>query len=146
MRAAALHFEQRRVIDTGLIDLARVLSNQLTDHLQMAEFFHRNVLQHIADAGILDMEGLHPILQRSGELAGRAAKLLQQESAEACIWLADLDRLDQFFLMEEHGIILWRRNRAGRSAFAATASNRTVYPETSDVSGCCRDQIPGRLE
>jgi hypothetical protein len=28
----------------------------------MAKVLHRDVLQHVADAGILDVEGLHPVL------------------------------------------------------------------------------------
>ena len=73
-----------------------MLRDELSDHLEMAELLHRDVLQHVANAGILDVKGLHPVLQRRGELAGRATELLQQECTEARIGLADLDRLDQF--------------------------------------------------
>ena len=76
-----------------------MLRDQFTNHLEMAEFLHRDVLQHIADAGILDVEGLHPVLQCRSELACRAAELLQQEGAKARIRLANLDRLDQFLVM-----------------------------------------------
>ncbi len=96
VRTAAFEPEQRRIIDRRLIDLAGVLRDKLSDHLEMAELLHRDVLQHVADAGILDVERLDPILQRRRQLAGCAAELLQQKCAEACVRLADLDRLDQF--------------------------------------------------
>jgi hypothetical protein len=76
-----------------------VLRNELSDHLKMAELLHRDVLQHVANACILDVEGLHPVLQCRSELACRAAELLQQEGAKARIRLANLDRLDQFLVM-----------------------------------------------
>ena len=58
VRAAALQAKQRRVVDRCLIDFARVLRNEFANHLQMAEFLYRNVLQHITDASILDVKGL----------------------------------------------------------------------------------------
>jgi hypothetical protein len=39
-----------------------MLRDQLADHLEMAKFLHRDVLQHVANTGILDVEGLHPVL------------------------------------------------------------------------------------
>ena len=77
MRATALDLEQRRGVNIGLIHLAGVLGNKLADHLKMAELLHRDVLQHIADAGILDMEGLHPILERRGQFTSCTAELLK---------------------------------------------------------------------
>ena len=56
----------------GLVEFAGVLRDQLSNHLKVAELLDRDVLQHVADAGILDMEGLHPILQCRGELASGA--------------------------------------------------------------------------
>ena len=47
----------------------------------------------IADAGIFDVKGLHPVLQGDRELAGRTAKLFQEERAEARIGFANFDRL-----------------------------------------------------
>jgi hypothetical protein len=76
MRAAAFQPEQRRIIDRRLINLARVLRDELADHLEMAELLHRDVLQHITNACILNVEGLHPVLQRRSELACCAAELL----------------------------------------------------------------------
>ena len=76
MRTSAFELEQRCIVNRRLIDLARVLRDQFANHLQMAELLHRNVLQHVADASIFDMEGLHPILQGGGKFASRAAKLL----------------------------------------------------------------------
>ena len=68
--------------------------------------------------GIFDVEGLHPVLQGGGEFAGRAAKLLKQKSAEASIGFVDLDRLDQFLLMEKHsgsGAVKVTSREQGRS-------------------------------
>jgi hypothetical protein len=62
----------------------------------MAKLLHRYVLQHVADASVLNVERLDPVLQRRRQLAGCATELLQQKCAEACIRLADLDRLNEF--------------------------------------------------
>ena len=48
----------------------------------MTEFFHRDILQHVRDTGVFDVERLDPILQSRGKLACRATELLQQEGAE----------------------------------------------------------------
>jgi hypothetical protein len=77
MRAAAFELKQRRIVNCRLVDLACMLRNELADHLEVAEFFQRNVLQHVANAGIFDVEGLDPVLQRRGELTGGTAKLLE---------------------------------------------------------------------
>jgi hypothetical protein len=53
-----------------------VLSDELSDHLEMTEFLHGNILQHVADAGVFDMKGLNPVLQRGCELPGGASELL----------------------------------------------------------------------
>ena len=92
--ATAFEPEQRRIIDGRLIDLAGVLRDKLSDHLEMAELLHRDILQHIANACVLYVERLDPILQRRRQLTGCAAELLQQKCAEAGVRLADLDRLD----------------------------------------------------
>ena len=47
----------------GLVEFAGVLRDQLSNHLKMTELLDRDVLQHVADAGVLDVERLHPILQ-----------------------------------------------------------------------------------
>jgi hypothetical protein len=60
----------------------------------MAEFFHRYVLQHVADAGIFDVERLNPVLQRRRELACGAAELLKQKGSEPGVRLTNLDRLN----------------------------------------------------
>ena len=59
--------------------------DELADHLKMAEFLQGDILEHIADARILDMEGLNPIGQSRGQLAGRAAELLEEFLAECGI-------------------------------------------------------------
>ena len=79
-----------------------MLSDEFSDHLKMTELLHGDILQHIANACVFDMKGLHLRLQRGCELAGGASELLQQKSSKACVWLADLDLLDQFFSMEKH--------------------------------------------
>jgi hypothetical protein len=76
-----------------------VLGNKLTYHLKMAELLHRDVLEHIADAGILDVEGLHPILERRGQFASCTPELLKQKGSETSIGLSDLDWLYQFLEM-----------------------------------------------
>ena len=67
------------------------------NHLKMAEFLDRDVLQHVADAGVLDVEGLHPVLQGRRKFAGGSAELLQEIRAEASVGGAYIDRLDKFF-------------------------------------------------
>ncbi|HEX9535223.1 MAG TPA: hypothetical protein VF924_07095 [Stellaceae bacterium] len=57
----------------------------------MAELLERDVVQHVADRRVLDMEGLRPVGQRGAELASSAAELLQQHLAEARIGALDLD-------------------------------------------------------
>src|ERR1700722_17594587 len=94
VRAAAFELEQRSVVDGGLIKLARVLRDQFADHFEMAEFLDGDVLKHVADASILDMERLHPILQRRGQFAGCPSKLLEQISAEASIRGSYIDGLN----------------------------------------------------
>ena len=96
MRPAAFKLEQRRVVDIGLVDFARVLRDQLADHFEMAEFLDRDVLQHVADAGVLDVERLHPVLQRGGEFARGATELLEQKRAEARVWFAHAHGLNEF--------------------------------------------------
>jgi hypothetical protein len=59
--AAPLEFEQWSVPDRGFVEFAGVLGDQLADHFRMAEFLDRDVLEHVADASVLDMERLHPI-------------------------------------------------------------------------------------
>jgi hypothetical protein len=56
MRTAALHPEQRRIVNGGLVDLAGVQGDQLADHLEMTKFLDGDILQHVADAGIFYME------------------------------------------------------------------------------------------
>jgi hypothetical protein len=67
----------------------------------MTELFHRDVLQHIANAGVLDMERLDPVLERSGKLSGRAAELFKKILSEAGIRLADAYRVQKFFGVKE---------------------------------------------
>ena len=81
----------------GLVEFAGVLRDQLSDHLKMAELLDRDVLQHVADAGVLDVERLHPILQGRRKFAGGSAELLQKIRAEASIRGANIDGLDKFF-------------------------------------------------
>jgi hypothetical protein len=40
------------------------------DHLEMAELFEYDVVQHVADRRILDMEGLGPVGQCGAKFAG----------------------------------------------------------------------------
>ena len=73
---AAIELEQRRVMHRGLVEFARVLRDQFSDHFQMTEFLDGDVLKHVSNSGILDMKRLHPILQRRRQFARGAAKLL----------------------------------------------------------------------
>jgi hypothetical protein len=40
----------------------------------MAKFLDRDILQHVADRRIFDVEGLHPVLQRCCQFASSAAE------------------------------------------------------------------------
>src|SRR5258708_5189615 len=80
----------------------------------MAELFDRDVLQHVANARILNVAGLYPLLQRRGKLASGAAELLKEKRAEPRVRLADLDGLDQLFAMEEHAFRSYARQRIVR--------------------------------
>ncbi len=40
----------------GLVEFAGVLRDQLSNHLKVAELLDRDVLEHVPDAGVLDME------------------------------------------------------------------------------------------
>src|SRR6185437_6270572 len=85
-----------------LVNLAGMLRDQLSNHLKMAELLHRDVLQHVANTRVLDVEGLHPVLQCRSQLAGRTSKLLQEKGSKTRIWFANLDGLDQLLRSEEH--------------------------------------------
>ena len=106
MRAATFELEQRRIVDLGLINFPGVLSDQMSDHLEMAEFFHGDILQHVAQAGVFDMKGLHPVLQRGGEFARGAAELFEQESSKLRVRFAHVNRPEKFFAMVKH-VMSW---------------------------------------
>ncbi len=57
VRSAALDLEQWGIVYRGFLELTGMLCDQLANHLKVAELLNRNVLKHIADAGILDVEG-----------------------------------------------------------------------------------------
>src|SRR5271154_5561376 len=100
--AAPLDLEQRSVVNGRLVELAGMLRNQLADHFEMAEFLDRDVLEHVADAGVFDVKRLHPILQSRGQFARGSSELLKKVCPEASIGSANVDRLNQFFAMEKH--------------------------------------------
>jgi hypothetical protein len=81
----------------GLVELAGVLRYQLSHHFKVAELLDRDVLKHVADAGVLDVERLYPILQGRGKFAGGSAELLQEIRAEASIRGPYIDGLYKFF-------------------------------------------------
>ena len=83
----------------GLVKLARMLGDQLADHFEMTEFLDGDVLKHVPDAGVLDVKRLHPILQRRGQFAGGASKLLEKICAKARVRRSDIDGLNQLFAM-----------------------------------------------
>ena len=74
-----------------------MLRDQLSNHLKVAELLDRDVLQHVADAGVLDVERLHPILQGSRKFASSSAELLQEICAEASVRGAYNDGLHELF-------------------------------------------------
>ena len=74
-----------------------MLRDELADHFEMTEFLDRDVLKHVSDAGVLDVKRLHPILQRGGQFAGGASKLLKEICAKAGVWGSDIDGLNQLF-------------------------------------------------
>ena len=55
-----------------------MLLDQHRDHLEVGELLRADILQHVADAGVLGVEGLRPIGQRRGKLSGGAAELLEK--------------------------------------------------------------------
>ena len=71
-----------------------VCCDELSNHLKVAELLDRDVLQHVADAGVLDVERLHPILQGRRKFTRSSAELLQEICAEASVRGAYIDRLD----------------------------------------------------
>ena len=78
VRAATLDLEQRSVVNGRLVKLFGMLRNQFADHFEMAEFLDRDILEHVTDASILDVERLHPILQGGSQFAGGPSKLLKK--------------------------------------------------------------------
>ena len=60
----------------------------------MAKLLDRDALKHVADARVLDVERLHPILQGRLKFAGGSAELLQEIRAEASIRGPYIDRLE----------------------------------------------------
>ena len=106
MRAATFHFEDWRVVNRSLIDLAGVLRDELSHHLKMAKLLDGDILQHVADPGVFDVKGLHPVLQRGGQFAGGAAELLEQKLAKGSVGFPNIDRLDKLFAMKKHGYLV----------------------------------------
>ena len=103
MRADAAYGKQRAPV-RGVpgVALFGMLLDHPSDHLEMAELFDRDVLQHVADRRVLGMEGLRPIGERRGQLAGRAAELLEQHLTEERIGILAFDVQHQLFAVEEH--------------------------------------------
>src|SRR5258708_265313 len=81
MRSSAAQRKERAAVGIGLdlVHTFSVLLDEFADHFQMAELLQGDVLQHVTNADVIAVEGLHPVLQGRGELTGGAAKLLQQE-------------------------------------------------------------------
>ena len=82
-----------------LIQLARMLRDQLAHHFEMTELLDGDVLEHVPDESIFDVERLHPILQRRSQFSGGPSKLLEEICAKARVRLSDIDGLNQFFAM-----------------------------------------------
>jgi hypothetical protein len=89
----------------------------------VAEFFHDDILQHIADASMRNTEGLSPILQDRGRFPSGAAELLQQVLSEPGIRCVDLNRHDRFFAVSENG--------SWRSPSSVNCLHRKLVRETS---------------
>jgi hypothetical protein len=71
-----------------------MLRDQLANHFKMTEFLDGDVLKHVPDAGIFDVKGLHPILQRGGQFPSRSSKLLEEIGAKTGVWRSDVDGLE----------------------------------------------------
>ena len=71
------------------------------------------ILKHIANGCVFDVKGLNPILERGCELPSGAAKLFEQIGAKFRVWLADIHRLNESFVVEEHWEVPWLRSRNG---------------------------------
>jgi hypothetical protein len=78
VRSSAAQGKERTGVRIGLklVEASGVLLDEFANHFEMAELLKGDVLQHVSDADIVAVEGLHPVLQSSGELAGGAAELL----------------------------------------------------------------------
>jgi len=79
-----------------------VLLDHASDHLEMAELLDGDILQHVADRRLLDVERLRPIGERRRQFAGGAAELLEQQLPERDAWILDLDVQHQLFAMKKH--------------------------------------------
>ena len=76
-----------------------MLRNQLANHFEMAEFLDRDILEHVADASILDVERLYPILQGRCQFTRGPSKLLKKVGAKASVGDANIDGLNKLFAM-----------------------------------------------
>ena len=60
-----------------------MLCQQFADHFEVAELLDRDVLKHVADAGVLDVERLHPILEGRRQFAGCSPESLKEIRARS---------------------------------------------------------------
>ncbi len=100
------------------LDAAIQHGDYAADHLQVAELFRCNVVEHVLAAGIFLGQGLGEIAHRSGQLALGPAELLQHQAGESRVGLADADRVLQTFVVHEH-------SAASLGCSAATITNRS---------------------
>src|SRR5260370_34311605 len=92
VRPDAAHREERALVGgVPSVALFGMLLDHPSDHLEMAELLERDVVQHVADRRVLDMEGLRPVGQRGAELASSAAELLHHPPADTRLGALDLD-------------------------------------------------------
>ncbi len=72
-----------------------MLLDQHRYDLEMPQFLGSDVLQHVADAGIVGMERLRQVGEGSGQLSGGPAVLLQQLLGEHRVRILDADFMQQ---------------------------------------------------
>ena len=107
MRAAALQLEDGRLINGGLIDLAGVLGDELPNHLQVPELLDGDVLEHVANSSVLDVETIAPSIGTPRLIRRWHRQTAPEGTDRNRVGCSDTNRLDKLFVMKNmkpHGL------------------------------------------